>query len=680
MPIPHRLGSFEKATAILTSIIPRISTQNYAYFQAKIEQARSRRLLAESKKQMSEIWGLHNVEHWEEDDDNPLEKRLLNIKIDYKLDSLNYLLDLKEHLPNDYVSNLFIDKQAIYYAWVLALETLENFGLLHPETSFENLARYQHYQSIEALYNGILKPSTNSDFKPFLFYRLLKPLISDLHTTNPELISLLEGSKVFELLNKWSFSFKDVKEILPAGSAYLILQSSPDKRYMYLGFMQMGKERNSKFCVNRFRFSNQEYEKINDFKMTLDGIKSSLIKTPIITDSDLEKLETEYEQKYKKLLEEFEDFTKFFTNILDPLINVEIKPDVVEESKDNKGKPAQNPKDTKKKPNKDELQNYENFLGASPSGIETLTLLLDDEIFDLPFEQLKVFSKIPVICRDFSLLFQVKRLNKVGYVASSNNSSGFKRDALKYVCYDFKQLEPQDKLNAGPVIEDNMKQNNTLKFEGVSSKIRIASLGEWQKYLNQGTLLFFHAHSSFLDIISPRLFCDMIEISNIKACIIFDRINARKSFIDKAIKLDPDAEKIPIVHQPYKTIKLLSLLGVQSIAINQWSIKPQEICQTLDFAIKGMAEEIYFAAILNKYKLPQKVWMDTEGKIVEKRKFEEPQKKELKKPTGKGGKTGAAIVEEEKKEEENLTEVTIQRKKIYNDNVIFFGLPNLRLA
>jgi len=535
--------------------------------------------------------------------------------------------------------------------------------------------------------NGILKQSTNQDFKPFLFYRLLKPLINQLHTSNPELINLMEGSKVFEFLNKWTMNFKEIKEILPGGSAYFILQSSPDKRFMYLGFMFMNKERISKFYVNRFKFTSKDYDRIKTFKATLDGIKSSLIKTPIITDQDLEKLEAEYENQYTQLIQEFQDFCAFFTNSLSPFINVEAKTEIIEEAKGQiPGKPPQNSKDQKKKPTKEELQSYENPLGASPSGIETLVLLLDDELFDLPFERLEVFSKIPVISRDFSLLFQAKRLNKVGFVSGSNNSSGFKRDALKYVCYDFKQLEGQDKLNAGPVIEENMKLLPTMKFEGVSSKIRIASLGEWQKYLNSGSFLLFYGHSSFLDIISPRLFCDMIEINNIKACVIFDRINARKAYIDKAMRLDPDAEKVPIVHQPYKTIKLLSLLGIHSIAINQWSVKPTEFTQTLDQAVKGIGEEIYFGAILNKYKLPQKVFVDAEGKIVEKKKEDANQKKDVKKMDGKGKTTGKganivnANAEEEKIVEENLTEVTIPKKKIYSDNVIFFGLPNLRLV
>ena len=645
MPIPHRLGSFEKATAVLTSIIPRISTQNFAYVQAKIEQARSRRLLADSKNQMFEIWGLQKGENYEDDDEAPAEEKLINIKIDYRLDSLNYLLDLKEHMPDGMTGNLFIDGQALYYSWLLALETLENFGLLHPETSFESLARYQHFLSLEELMNGVLKQSTNQDFKPFLFYRLLKPLNNQLHTTNPELISLMDGSRVFELLNKWNMSFKEIKEILPGGSAYCILQSSPDKRFMYLGFMSVNKDRNFRFYVNRFRFTSKDYDKLRTFKTTLDGIKSSLIKTPIITDQDLDKLEAEYETQYTQLLSEFESFCSFFTGSLNQFINVETKPEVVEEAKGaGPGKSPPNPKDQKKKPTKDEMQNYENPLGGSPSGVETLVFMLDDELFDLPFERLEVFSKIPVISRDLSLLFQAKRLNKAGFVASSNNSSGFKRDALKYVCYDFKTLEGQDKLNAGPIIEENMKILPSLKFEGVSSRVRIASLGEWQKYLSSGSFLLFHGHSSFLDIISPRLFCDMIEINNIRACVIFDRINARKAYIDKAIRLDPDAEKVPIVHQPYKTIKLLSLLGIHSIAINQWSVKPTEFTQTLDHAVKGIGEEIYFGAILNKYKMPQKVFVDAEGKVVEKKKEENAQKKDAKKADPKAKTAGKGAV------------------------------------
>jgi hypothetical protein len=49
MPIPKRLDSFEKAIAIITSVLPKISPKNPLYLVASVEMARARRYLAESK-------------------------------------------------------------------------------------------------------------------------------------------------------------------------------------------------------------------------------------------------------------------------------------------------------------------------------------------------------------------------------------------------------------------------------------------------------------------------------------------------------------------------------------------------------------------------------------------------------------------------------------------------------
>ena len=56
----------------------------------------------------------------------------------------------------------------------------------------------------------------------------------------------------------------------------------------------------------------------------------------------------------------------------------------------------------------------------------------------------------------------------------------------------------------------------------------------------------FYGHSSMLDIMSPKLFIDMIEINNTKGFLILDRVNSRKSLIDKANPLDLEGEKTPI--------------------------------------------------------------------------------------------------------------------------------------
>lgn len=43
MPIPKRLDSFEKAIAIITSVLPKINPKHYLYLIASVELARAKR-------------------------------------------------------------------------------------------------------------------------------------------------------------------------------------------------------------------------------------------------------------------------------------------------------------------------------------------------------------------------------------------------------------------------------------------------------------------------------------------------------------------------------------------------------------------------------------------------------------------------------------------------------------
>ena len=47
MPIPKRLDSFEKAIAIITSVLPKINDKDYLFIIASLEMARAKRYLAD---------------------------------------------------------------------------------------------------------------------------------------------------------------------------------------------------------------------------------------------------------------------------------------------------------------------------------------------------------------------------------------------------------------------------------------------------------------------------------------------------------------------------------------------------------------------------------------------------------------------------------------------------------
>ena len=94
-----------------------------------------------------------------------------------------------------------------------------------------------------------------------------------------------------------------------------------------------------------------------------------------------------------------------------------------------------------------------------------------------------------------------------------------------------------------------MKNNNTNGFiwEGVSSSNRIASIGEWQKYLSISSLLLFYGNPGLMNILTPRIIIDMNEISKTKAIVLIDKINAKKNILEKYSSLDPEGEKTPLL-------------------------------------------------------------------------------------------------------------------------------------
>ena len=140
----------------------------------------------------------------------------------------------------------------------------------------------------------------------------------------------------------------------------------------------------------------------------------------------------------------------------------------------------------KKKGNKEEMQVYESPLKSSAGGVESLVIFPDLELFELPWEGLEVFGKVPAVSRDFSVQIQVKRLQKIGFNAAANNSNGIKRDAMRNLCYSFKEKEEENNYSPEVIMEEFGKSFPNAGFQGVATKVRIPSLGEWQKTFNVG--------------------------------------------------------------------------------------------------------------------------------------------------------------------------------------------------
>lgn len=368
-----------------------------------------------------------------------------------------------------------------------------------------------------------------------------------------------------------------------------------------------------------------------------------------------------------------------------------------------------------KKGGKDDLQVYESPLGATIGGIESCVLLLDIDLFSLPFEALPVFRAVPAISRDFSLIQLGVRFKKIGFKAELNNSTGIAKDKIKYIAYNFKaplenQLskveanrpKPIGDCNLEPIVQQFAKDNPAFKIEGIASSKRIASIGEWQHYVQSSEMIMFYGHPGLLDILSPKLIMNFNDTSKVKAFILIDKINAHKDYLEKTSTLDPEPNKTALQENLKNVSILLSVIGAANICTTQWAVQTElypEICKHF---LKSLSSEIYFSAFLQEYKNEDYVqYVDSKGRFVDKSKYEEyirstqqqqqpqAQSKDLKKgkPVDKKAEELQIAGQDLQKEgdsgkqpEPAYKEVKLPKTPLQKDGIIFIGVPVLRIA
>jgi len=508
----------------------------------------------------------------------------------------------------------------------------------------------------------------------------------------------------------------------------------PNELFLYIGFMHINQNREFKYHMQKYYFKEKDQAEIKDMIDSITSMKLELQRTPHTTAKDLADLETRYHNRSKEILQRLEDFCSFFMGSINAIINppVQEEPEPVPVDPKAKGgaapaKDANKDKD-KKKGAPGEVQAYQSNLPTPTSGIESLVLLLDERLTALPWEGLQAFKKVPVISRDFSMNIYAKRLRNIGFKPELNNSQGIAKDKMKYVVYEFKAPpEAPNHQNAGgaqsaapgsaasgvsgdaraqqaqqpapvnvpekvpeiaPLFKEVQKLNPGIKIEGVASSDRIPSLGEWESYLRDGSMLMYFGNPSILNILTPKIMLDVLEVANVKGYVVIDRVNSRKSTIEKFDALEPNPEKVFMHEQPLQTLALLTALGSSFVMMNNWPVKAEEDLKLLDSFMKSANEGNYLARGLSQYKEPEVVLMDSTGKIVKKEEEKEdpkavkkggkePPKKEPVK--GKEEKAPEKVEGEENKEAE-IKEVQITKPGLYNDCFVYYGVPVVRLS
>lgn len=236
--------------------------------------------------------------------------------------------------------------------------------------------------------------------------------------------SMAEQSQVFKSIHQCQ---------LPTASGYLILQLSPNMQHLYVGFCK-NVEDNIEYFNTKLTLSEFMLSKLRELIDRVQSFKNFMFKTPITIQEDLEEMEKEGNIELQEIIKELEVFFEPITVELNKFINVApAEPEEEEGKKDDKkgGKDAKGAA----KGGKDDLPKYESNLPLPNGGIESLILLPDTRLSELPLEALSVLKDIPVLSRDFSLSQYLTRLERVGHKADLHNNQGIAKDKLKFV-YD----------------------------------------------------------------------------------------------------------------------------------------------------------------------------------------------------------------------------------------------------
>jgi hypothetical protein len=114
--------------------------------------------------------------------------------------------------------------------------------------------------------------------------------------------------KLGQLINDFPEYSELLENMLPSASAYLLLNFSPDKRYLYVGndyrlfeikiillftktaYLQISREREKTFFCRRRALKASDHHTLDDLLLRYNELKKTLIKTPIISDDDFLKI------------------------------------------------------------------------------------------------------------------------------------------------------------------------------------------------------------------------------------------------------------------------------------------------------------------------------------------------------------------------------------------------------
>ena len=636
----ENLNRYEKSISLLNScesLIPKVSSEYLLYF---IEKINSFRLQSKFMNELQEIWDEKIVEkikdltntqpNLEEAKNNEVEEepKKEGIKIGHFHQTvINIITQFEKEIKHnekkafDDIIKLNPVPMSKYY-----FNVLETTGFLNIELSFKSLCDFQNYLvknyfntevinryvaseisdwSLFSEYHYALREfSFNSQFEKIYHSIELPKSISDFKKAINEIPYYKNAN------SDYYDSWEEVKELLPNNSAYFIVQMNTDKSILYLGLMTLI-EKEPKYYIKRIFLKRDTNEAFENMIQIIKTMKHTLVKTVIVTEQELEKLFKAQNEKINSIINDLEnninpEITSAFKEFND-IINPEIKEEEdLDAKKDNKKAAAKKVDKAPAAKKGGKVENPDIILPTS--GIEQITFLIDYRLYDLPFESISIFNKIPYKSNDFSLNVNVMRLKSVNFNPTQNASGISLPGNVKY--YLDYHKEQKLRCDLVKVLTDNLntgggggakkgQEIQSVPLEGVLSIEHKPSVAELQKLYMNSNIFIFTSQTALLYQFPYDIF-NTSRFSKCKIGFVLDRITNIKNFVDQN-SLIP--KTFNFNYQPIDTIAMMTLCGVVSILTTKWSIDYNEASEIInDVVEESVNKSDYISHALNKYK------------------------------------------------------------------------------
>jgi hypothetical protein len=642
-------STYEKSIVILNSCESLINRDSVEYMNYFIEKINSFRLHSIMKKELKVIWNdelYQNVLNVQSETDAykvpPFHQQVLNLISEFE----KFILE-KPNLYNSILNTTSKQNLKYYY------NVLESAGYLNIELSFKSVCDYQH-QMVKIFYKDIVDRYSHFSTRDWVLKASLlnsrKNFNFSVNSLNyPESIENL--TKSFSDLNFNKFiinnpNWIEMRNLLPTSTSYFIFQMTEDRSILYMGFLVINQERKSEYYLKRIPV-NQTTNKCLDEKLEIiRNLKHTLVKTVIATKEDLAKIQDDYNESMKDIMNYLNEEFKQYWFDLDKVINPEIK---IDEPTDKKSKVVAGIKQPAKKDNK------QPDLILPTSNIEAVTFLIDYRFYELPFDNIKVFEKIPFRSNDFSLKTLVTRLQQVNFNPNTSSYSLVDKSNFKYYL-DYNK--DNCKKDYKTVIDSKMSISSgkvDIKPEGILKSDHSPSVSELQKLYTSSTIFSFVSQTCLLFQYPPYEILDSSKITKCKLGIILDRTACIKNYVDQKSLIPTNFQ---FTTQPLDIIALLTISGLSSIVTTRWSLDFDESAELLDDILDECVKGSPASRGITKYIQPKKV---VEGGIPDPNPKDKRKKGETTKDMVNPG-----------------VETIIEKKEIFQYAPVLYGLNCLK--